>query len=505
MGNKGVLLKNYFIYPDTVAEFGAEIECVMADTDRAMAEASEVIAEIASLTERVPSQIRSGDLLELCETAQVEIRSFDFLSYGKRVNQGLQNLLDQNQYITDNFIRKMRANTERMREFGEECRRLTDLITYSGMDLPMKDLALSAVSNTEATNLDVGEETEQNNILDSFTEYDEAKRIGIWLLDAQICSKLGITDIDDRENIILALLDSKPYIFDVIYNLNRTSSPYYQNVMLDTLTEAKIEYYLIPLRKRCREQNLEMETLCYPVVAYQGYPQEEGFDHIVQLVDNNYSCNNFYAGDSYCYDVDVTARVNISGRGWYSYMNRSLDQMMTYYTETAKFDCTREGNQLTVNSGNQVFTFQLLDDKWWVDENGRYLITVGPNVLKTDYDGESLNFTEFADYFGCRIDVILVSDDNPDEILTLECVYGGDIKEHTGGAGNGVYMTGVSVLDVNSTISIGPDADGSMVEFIGSPNLVNENDPKSVYNGIMPGYHVEQIIVYCNAVVSSNL
>lgn len=495
MGNKGVLLKNYFIYPDTVAEFGVEIECVMADTDRAMEEASEVIAEIASLTERVPSQIRSGDLLELCETAQVEIRSFDFLSYGKRVNQGLQNLLDQNQYITDNFIRKMRANTKRMREFGGECRRLKDLITYSGADLPMKGIALSSVSNAEVTNLDVGEETEQNNILDYFMTYDEAKRIGIGLLDAQICSKLGITDINDRVEIIQALLDSKSGVFDILYNLNRTSSPYYQNVMLDTLLEIKEEYFLLFQQYRYERRGVDMKVLCDPVVAYSGYPQVEDFDHTIQLGRNVYNPYDPVYIDATqgnqqanCYRVDMTERDTIVPRGWNSYMNRDLDKMMTYYTETAKFDCTREGNQLTVDSGNQVFTFQLLDDKWWMDENGRYLITVGPNVLLTEYgkDGDySLGFNRFSDYFGRRIDVILVNDKDPNDVLTLECIYGGDIKAHTEGPENGVYMTGRSFLSSDEEA----DPDGSIVEFIGSPN----DD-----NGIMSDYHVELIIVYDN-------
>lgn len=70
MGNKGMLTKNYFIKPETVLKFGTEIESMMMETDRAMEEASEMIAEIASLTERVPSHIRSRELLELCETTQ---------------------------------------------------------------------------------------------------------------------------------------------------------------------------------------------------------------------------------------------------------------------------------------------------------------------------------------------------------------------------------------------------------------------------------------------------
>lgn len=173
MGNRGVLRRNYFIYPETVSEYGAKIESVMTETDRAMDEASEIIAEIASLTERIPSQIRSGELLELCETAQAEIRSFDFLSYGKRVNQGLQNLLDQNQYITENFIKKMEATTERMREFGAGCRRLTELIDYSGGSLPLKGLALSAVSNAEGESTDGEEENDSKQ-----SSYDVLMRAG---------------------------------------------------------------------------------------------------------------------------------------------------------------------------------------------------------------------------------------------------------------------------------------------------------------------------------------
>ncbi|MDE6747559.1 MAG: hypothetical protein K2K21_00635 [Lachnospiraceae bacterium] len=259
---------------------------------------------------------------------------------------------------------------------------------------------------------------------------------------------------------------------------------------IQTLYERiKNEYNRIVVRQQAKM------TLCDPVVAYQGYPQVEDFDHMVHLVDNSYTCNNLYAGVSNCYDVDVSERVNISGRGWNSYMNRSLDQMMTYYINTAGFRCIRNENQLFVSTGNQVFTYQLLDDKWWVDENGRYLITVGPNVLKTDYDGGSLNFDKFSQYFGCRIDVILVNDAELDDVLTLECVYGGDIKAHTADFGNGVFMSGVSFLDPYDTAT----PDGSIVEFIGSPNLVDENDPKKgVDNGDMSRYHVDQIIVYDN-------
>ncbi len=133
---------------------GAEVYNMMAEADQAMTEASEIIAEIASLTERVPSHIRCNELLEACASAQAEIKSVDFLSYGQKVNQGLQNLLDHNQYITEHFIKNMGMHTEKMRGLGEEFKRLSELITYSGESMPLKGIAFSAVSNTETTNTD---------------------------------------------------------------------------------------------------------------------------------------------------------------------------------------------------------------------------------------------------------------------------------------------------------------------------------------------------------------
>ncbi len=94
--------------------------------------------------------------------AEIEIRSFDFLSYGKRVNQGLQNLIDHNQYITEHFIKNMRANTERMHGLEEEFRRLSDLITYSGEGVQAKEIKLSTDGNLETTNIDSEEENLPN-------------------------------------------------------------------------------------------------------------------------------------------------------------------------------------------------------------------------------------------------------------------------------------------------------------------------------------------------------
>lgn len=158
MASKGVLSKNYYIVPEAVADFGTQVYNMMAEADQAMAEASEIIADIASLTERVPSHIRCNELLEACASAQAEIKSVDFLSYGQKVDQGLQNLLDHNQYITEHFIKNMEAHTEKMRGLGEEFRRLTDSITYSGESLQPKEKKLLKVHNAENENTDGEEE-----------------------------------------------------------------------------------------------------------------------------------------------------------------------------------------------------------------------------------------------------------------------------------------------------------------------------------------------------------
>ena len=162
MANKGILSKNYYIDSVVVIDFGTNIYNMMAEADQAMGEASEIIAEIASLTERVPGQVRCGALLEACASAQAEIKSVDFLSYGQKVDQGLHNLLDHNQYFTEHFIKNMGTHTEKMRGLGEEFKRLSELITYSGEGVKSKGIVFSAVSNAEMTNAD-GEEGNSSN------------------------------------------------------------------------------------------------------------------------------------------------------------------------------------------------------------------------------------------------------------------------------------------------------------------------------------------------------
>lgn len=255
-------------------------------------------------------------------------------------------------------------------------------------------------------------------------------------------------------------------------------------------------------------------TLCDPVVAYQGYPEQEGFEHIIQLNDssNDFEPNNpyniYYIDGSQedqqsdqrtdqqtiCLGVDIKERNNIEYRDWYSYMNMTLDDMQDYYSdsEICGYECSRDGNQLNVNTGAKEYNFQLVDDKWLMDENGRYLVTVGPKVLNINYNGGSLDFKNFETYFGCRIDVILVNDNDPGDILTLECIYGGDIKAHT--KDNGIFMTGESFLPDDDDA----DPDGSIIEFLGNPIIDSvDSDGEIIYdNGDMSDYHVELIIVY---------
>lgn len=107
MGRKNALTQNYFYDPAAVNEFGVEICSVMTQMDGILEEASGVIGEISALAGSVPSKARCGALLEACAMAQNEIRSVDFLTYGQRVNNGLLNMTDHNDYISDKFIQAM--------------------------------------------------------------------------------------------------------------------------------------------------------------------------------------------------------------------------------------------------------------------------------------------------------------------------------------------------------------------------------------------------------------
>ncbi|MDE6686908.1 MAG: hypothetical protein K2K17_06300 [Lachnospiraceae bacterium] len=67
MENKDILSKNY----------NNNSNQVMAETSLLMEEAAVIVAEIASLTESVPSQIKSNALLDACTSAQAEIKKYE--------------------------------------------------------------------------------------------------------------------------------------------------------------------------------------------------------------------------------------------------------------------------------------------------------------------------------------------------------------------------------------------------------------------------------------------
>lgn len=242
MANKGVLSKNYYIDSVVVTDFGTNIYNMMAEADQAMAEASEIIADIASLTERVPSHIRCNELLEACASAQAEIKSVDFLSYGQKVDQGLQNLLDHNQYITEHFIKNMEAHTEKMRGLGEEFRRLSELITYSGQSMPLKGIAFSAVSKTEVENTDGTEENlsgqgKEEEIEESLTEMDRLISNGQNILLRCLEGENGM-DSDEIEWICTYIRLCQPVRLINLYMVNR-----YSSANTNLVYDAIMEYY----------------------------------------------------------------------------------------------------------------------------------------------------------------------------------------------------------------------------------------------------------------------
>ncbi len=234
MANRGILSKNYYIVPGAVADLGAEVYNMMAEADQAMAEASEIIAEIASLTERVPSQIRCGALLEACELAQTEIKSVDFLSYGQKVDQGLQNLLDHNQYITEHFIKNMGTHTEKMRGLGEEFRRLADSIMYSGESLQPKDKKLLKVHNAENENTEGEEESYSNQGWDDVficmgaekeifeIEIDESE-IGKKIL-SNYMEAFGVGNEEEIEDFTNWIIERRPDLLQQLYVSNNSSA-----------------------------------------------------------------------------------------------------------------------------------------------------------------------------------------------------------------------------------------------------------------------------------------
>lgn len=124
-----------------------------------------------------------------------------------------------------------------------------------------------------------------------------------------------------------------------------------------------------------------------------------------------------------------------------------------------------------------------------IDENYRYWITLGPKVFYPDYsDDGKLLADEFAEYIGCRVDVVLQHMENKSEYVYLECVWSGNIKAHT--YNNGIVQAGEPYPQSDSAKKepYKKDyVDGSIVEFTGM-------EPES--NGDMSKYIVDYLIIY---------
>lgn len=81
-----------------------------------------------------------------------------------------------------------------------------------------------------------------DDILKNFSQCDKETQTAIKLLDAQICNKLGITDINERTKIIQTILDKNPGTFKNLYILNVYSGADYQRLMHITLLDIEQKY-----------------------------------------------------------------------------------------------------------------------------------------------------------------------------------------------------------------------------------------------------------------------
>lgn len=124
-----------------------------------------------------------------------------------------------------------------------------------------------------------------------------------------------------------------------------------------------------------------------------------------------------------------------------------------------------------------------------VDQNGRYWVTLGPKVFYPEYpDYGKCEATEFLEFIGCRIDVVLRHKEDENNYIYIECVWSGNIKAHT--FNNGIYQTGIPYPESYSAKAEPYDesyVNGSIIEFTGM-------NPKN--NGQMSEYIVEYLIVY---------
>jgi len=112
-----------------------------------------------------------------------------------------------------------------------------------------------------------------------------------------------------------------------------------------------------------------------------------------------------------------------------------------------------------------------------IDDNGRYWVAVGPNIMNPDHDITKKVTAEEMKY-GTEIDII-IKDKNENEYYIYAVV--GDVKNHT--YPSGIYQTGNAFP--NGTDTHPNNADGSIIEFMGKGSIIGLHE-----------YEIVEIIVY---------
>ncbi len=135
-------------------------------------------------------------------------------------------------------------------------------------------------------------------------------------------------------------------------------------------------------------------------------------------------------------------------------------------------------NRLTINKyAGDSHEVIVGDSKELIDENGRFWVAVGPNVMNPNHNpGERVTAEEMK--YGSYLDVVLMDEEGNE--YYVPCVVG-DSKVHT-------YPTGI--IQTGNAFPDGCDPhpqnnDGSIVEFIGKGSLTGLSD-----------YMIKEILVY---------
>lgn len=116
----------------------------------------------------------------------------------------------------------------------------------------------------------------------------------------------------------------------------------------------------------------------------------------------------------------------------------------------------------------------------YMDDDGRYWVAVGPNVMNPKYSNKSI-VTDSDMNYGTKLDIHVVGQHDGIDYYIPAVV--GDVKNHS--YPDGLYQTGIEMVTQKQE----PNADGSTVEFIGFGILKNSIN-------ITNNYKLIEIIVY---------